>query len=276
MQIIAIANQKGGVGKTTTATSLGAEFAINGYRTLIIDGDPQGNATKTFLREDEIKTSLADVLLTNPNQKSASIAEKRLTTALENLDIVPATIALANFDREPPLAIKKLRSCLKDVESEYDFVVIDTPPNFGLLLSAALIASDLVLIPVQAAPFALSGLGDLLTVIEDSRQLNEKLEILGAVCTRYDARTKISKESFARLTELSAERKFNVFDTMINQDTKLEASPGTNQPIQIFAPESRGADEYAKLCGEILLRLNHKLTNSGKSSLKIIKGSHKS
>jgi chromosome partitioning protein len=270
MKIIAIANQKGGVGKTTTATSLGAELAINGFRTLIIDGDPQGNATKTFLREDEIKSSLADVLLTNPSQPSASIAEKRLTTALQNLDIVPATISLANFDREPPLAIKKLRSCLKEVESEYDFVVIDTPPNFGLLLSAALIASDLVLIPVQAAPFALSGLGDLLTVIEDSRQLNEKLEILGAICTRYDARTKISKESFAKLVDMSAERQFTVFETVINQDTKLEASPGTNQPIQLFAPESRGADEYAKLGQEVLHKLKYSQHKAGSPPLKIV------
>jgi chromosome partitioning protein len=256
MKIIAIANQKGGVGKTTTAASLAAELAISGFRTLIIDADPQANATKTFLRDDEVKTSLAEVLLSSPNQKAASIAEKRLTTVLEGLDIVPATIALANFDREPPLAIKKLKSSLAEVENDYEFVVIDTPPNFGLLLSAALIASHTIVIPVQAAPFALSGLGDLLTVIEDSRALNEKLEILGAVCTRYDARTKISKESLSRLREMSETRGFYVFDTVINQDTKLEASPDANQPIQLFAPESRGADEYSKLCAEILEKFN--------------------
>lgn len=272
MKIIAIANQKGGVGKTTTSTSLAAELAINGFRTLIIDDDPQGNATKTFLREDEVTTSLAEVLLSFPNQPAASISEKRLTTALENLDIVPATISLANFDREPPLSIKKLRSCLKQVEGDYDFVVIDTPPNFGLLLSAALIASDFVIIPVQAAPFALSGLGDLLTVIEDSRQLNEKLQILGAVCTRYDARTKISKQSLEQLGAMSNERSFSVFDTTINQDTKLEASPGTNQPIQIFAPDSRGADEYAKLCGEVLQKLNFTGTKHASGNLKIVGG----
>lgn len=271
-KIIAIANQKGGVGKTTTATSLSAEFAIQGYRTLIIDDDPQANATKTFLRETEVKTSLADVLLTNPNQAPASITEKRLTTVLVDLDIVPATITLANFDREPPLSIKKLRSCLKAVEDDYDLVVIDTPPNFGLLLSAALIASDLVLIPVQAAPFALSGLDDLLTVIEDSRQLNEKLQILGAVCTRYDARTKISKESYARLVEMSKTKNFPVFETVINQDTKLEASPGANQPIQVFAPESRGAEEYSKLASEILHRLNLSSSEVAPASLKVVQG----
>ncbi len=267
MKIIAIANQKGGVGKTTTASSLSAELAISGYRTLLIDADPQANATKMFLREDEIKTSLAEVLINSPNQPSATIKEKRLTTVLEGLDIVPATITLANFDREPPLSIKKLRSVLKEVSEEYDFVIIDTPPNFGLLLSTALISADYVLIPVQAAPFALSGLGDLLTVIEDSKQLNEKLEVLGAVCTRYDARTKISKESFRKLVDLSHARNFYVFDTIINQDTKLEASPDANQPIQLFAPESRGADEYEKLGAELLERLEF---STGKGSLKLV------
>lgn len=267
MKVIAIANQKGGVGKTTTAASLSAELAINGKRTLLIDADPQANATKMFLRDDEIKTSLADVLISSPAQPSASIQEKRQSTDLQNLDIVPATITLANFDREPPLSIKKLRSVLKDISAEYDFVVIDTPPNFGLLLSTALIASDYVLIPVQAAPFALSGLGDLLTVIEDSKQLNEKLEVLGAVCTRYDARTKISKDSFAKLTEMSKVRDFQVFETIINQDTKLEASPDANQPIQLFAPDSRGADEYEKLGAELLEKLNVK---PDKSALKLV------
>ncbi len=266
-KIIAVANQKGGVGKTTTAASLSAEMAISGYRTLLIDADPQANATKTFLRDDKVKTSLAEVLISSPNQQSASIVDKRLTTELEGLDIVPATITLANFDREPPLSIKKLRMVLKDVVDEYDFAIIDTPPNFGLLLSAALIASDYVLIPVQAAPFALSGLGDLLTVIEDSKQLNEKLEILGAVCTRYDARTKISKGSYSKLLELSKERNFFVFDTIINQDTKLEAAPGVNQPIQLFAPESRGADEYEKLNLEILDRLQ---MSEGRINLKLV------
>jgi chromosome partitioning protein len=267
MKIIAIANQKGGVGKTTTASSLSAELAISGYRTLLIDADPQGNATKMFLREDGIKTSLAEVLISSPNQPSATIKEKRLTTVLEGLDIIPATITLANFDREPPLSIKKLRMVLKDISDDYDFVIIDTPPNFGLLLSTALIASDYVLIPVQAAPFALSGLGDLLTVIEDSKQLNEKLEVLGAVCTRYDARTKISKESFRKLVEMSETKRFFVFETIINQDTKLEASPDANQPIQLFAPESRGADEYEKLGLELLDRLN---ITHGKSNLKLV------
>lgn len=267
MKIIAIANQKGGVGKTTTASSISAELAILGHRTLLIDADPQANATKMFLREDKITTSLAEVLISSPNVPSATIWEKRLTTALENLEIVPSTITLANFDREPPLAIKKLRSVLKDVSDLYDFVIIDTPPNFGLLLSTALIAADYVLIPVQAAPFALSGLGDLLTVIDDSKQLNEKLEVLGAVCTRFDARTKISKESLRKLNELSETRGFHVFETIINQDTKLEASPDSNQPIQLFAPDSRGAREYEKLGDEILDRMG---ANNRKNNLKLV------
>lgn len=267
MKIISIANQKGGVGKTTTASSLSAELAINGKRTLLIDADPQANATKMFLRDDEIKTSLADVLISSPTQPSSSIQEKRQATDLQNLDIVPATITLANFDREPPLSIKKLRSVLKEVYDEYDFVIIDTPPNFGLLLSTALIASDYVLVPVQAAPFALSGLGDLLAVIEDSKQLNEKLDILGAVCTLYDNRTKISKDSLQKLNEMGKTHNFYVFQAVVNKDTKLEASPAANQPIQLFAPDSRGAEEYEKLGAEILERLQQK---GDKGNLKLV------
>ena len=270
MKVIAIANQKGGVGKTTTAASLSAELAISGYRTLLIDADPQANATKMFLREDEVTTSLSEVLISSPSFPSATIKEKRLTTALEGLDIIPATITLANFDREPPLSIKKLRSVLKDISDEYDFVIIDTPPNFGLLLSTALISADYVLIPVQAAPFALSGLGDLLMVIEDSKQLNEKLQILGAVCTLYDMRKSISKQSWIKLVDMSKSQNFYVFETIIHSDTKLESSPDANQPIQLFAATSRGAEEYEKLGVELLEKLN---IMTGNSNLKLVKES---
>ena len=268
MKIISIANQKGGVGKTTTAASLATELALQGHRTLIIDADPQANVTQVFLNSDVIQTSLANVLISYPNPESSTILEQRLTTVIEDLDIVPATISLANFDREPPVAIKKLRSALRVIPDEYDFAIIDTPPNFGLLLSAGLMASDYVIIPVQAAPFALAGLNDLLQVIDDIRDLNEKLEILGAVCTRYDRRTRISKQSYQKLLELNEETELHVFETIINQDTNLEASPQANQPIQLYAPNSRGADEYSKLATEVLNKLN---INSSVQQFEIVK-----
>lgn len=269
MKVISIANQKGGVGKTTTAASLGCEFALNGYRTLLIDADPQSNLSRVFLVPDTITKSLANVLSSQPKQSPASITEERLTTAIEGLDIVPATISLANFEREPPSAIKNLRSALKEVSGEYDFVVIDTPPNFGILLSAALIASQLVLIPVKAAPFALQGLDDLYGVITNITELNENLKILGAICTIYDKRTRISKSALSQLKEAAEFYGFPVFENIIGQDTKLEASPDVNKPIQLYAPDSRGANEYAELAKEILQTLQIGVTEH---KLKLIEG----
>jgi chromosome partitioning protein len=266
--VIAIANQKGGVGKTTTAASLASELAILGHRTLIIDADPQANATRVFLNADAVTTCLSSVLLSNGQQKAASIHEERLTTVIEGLDIVPATISLAKFEREPAVAMKALRSALREVSGEYEFVLVDTPPNFGLLLSAALMAANQVLVPVQAAPFALAGLNDLLQVIDDIRDLNENLQVLGAVCTLYDARTRISKQSFGKLQELSREIGLHVFETVINKDTKLEASSDSNKPIQLYEPASRGAEEYSKLASEVLEVL--KLESKGRN-LQLVK-----
>lgn len=268
MEIIAVANQKGGVGKTTTTASLATELAILGHRTLIIDADPQANATRVFLTPDAVTTCLSSVLMSGLQQKSSSIRNQRLTTVIEGLDIVPATISLAKFEREAAVAMKALRSALREVAMDYEFVLIDTPPNFGLLLSAALMAANHVLVPVQAAPFALAGLNDLLQVIDDIRDLNENLKVLGTVCTLYDARTRISKQSFNKLLELGKEVNLHTFDTIINKDTKLEASSDSNKPIQLYEPMSRGAEEYSKLAVELLERL--KFQSSG-HSLKIVK-----
>jgi chromosome partitioning protein len=273
-RIIAVANQKGGVGKTTTAASFATELAILGHRTLIVDADPQANVTRNFLTPDIVTSSLANVLLSNPNQTQSSIKDERLTTVIEGLDIIPSTISLAYFDRESPVAIKQLRSALREVVNDYDFVVIDTPPNFGLLLSAALMAANYVLIPVQAAPFALAGLSDLLQVIKDMRDLNENLKILGAVCTLYDVRTRISKQSYQKLQDLASDLDvavdldLHVFETVINRDTNLEASSLNSQPIQLYEPKSRGAEEYAKLTLEILQRMDIRNTQN----LTVVKG----
>ncbi len=264
MKTIAIANQKGGVGKSTTCAMLATELALREYSTLIIDADPQGNATEIFLEPEHIKTSLSDVLIS-----SAPIVEKRITTEIEHLDIVPATLALANFDREPALSVTRLRTALRDLGESYDFCLIDTPPNLGLLLTAALAAATHVLIPVQAAPFALTGLRDLLQVIEDAKQLNEHLLILGTVCTLYDTRTSVSGSSFRALSEMLPDK---TFETIIHRQTKLEEAPSMHQPIQLYAPNSRGAEQYGALADEVLLRLN---VSAHASKLKVVKGKSK-
>jgi chromosome partitioning protein len=253
MITITIANQKGGVGKSTSATMLACEFAIRGYRTLLIDAEPQGSSTKMVIDPTHVKRTLADAIVTMRGAESVTLPEVIVTTAIQDLDIVPANISLANFDREPPFSVNRLKQGLGLVGSQYDIVVIDTPPNFGLLLSAALVAANYVLIPVQASPMALDGLNDLLNVIEEAKGSNDKLKILGAFCTMADVRNLISGQSVGWLQETMNEK---TFDTIIHRNTKLELATVVHQPVQVYAPEARGAEEYADLTDEVLAALS--------------------
>lgn len=272
MKIIAIANQKGGVGKTATSASLATELAINGYRTLLIDADPQSNLTGTFLNIESVTTSLAEIIITEPKSKPAKLRDKALTTEIDNLDIIPSTISLAKFDREPSESMANLSDALQDVREDYDFVIIDTPPHFGLLLSASLMAADYVLIPVMPAPYSLQGLEDLLEVIEKIKKYQRNLKVLGAVCTRFDKRTRISKTSLAELQEISNAAGINFFETIIHDDTKLEASSGEHKPIQLHDPGARSADDYANLAQEILTKLEMTASLAQTRDLKLVSG----
>lgn len=252
MIIIAIANQKGGVGKSTTAATVATELAIREYETLLIDADPQGNATQIFFSPEQVTSTLSDVLIGGGSDPAASLVEKGLTTAIPKLDMVAANINLAKFERESPLSITKLRSALKVVSNRYDFAVIDTPPNLGLLLTATLTAADYVIIPVKAAPFALFGYDDLMDAISGARSLNENLRILGTLCTMFDKRMNVSGASLLELKEKSGDL---AFSTVIHAQAKLEESPFVHQPIQVYAPNTRGAQQYAELTDEILERV---------------------
>jgi chromosome partitioning protein len=260
MKTIAIANQKGGVGKSTTAATLATELAIREYETLLIDADPQGNATQIFFSPDQVTATLSDVLLGGGSEPAHSLVEKGMTTAIPKLDMVAATINLAKFERESPLAITKLRQALKNVATRYDFAIIDTPPNLGLLLTATLTAADYVIIPVKAAPFALNGLQDLLDAINGARSLNENLKVLGTVCTMFDKRMNVSGNSLLELKEKSGDW---FFETVIHAQAKLEESPFVHQPIQVYAPNTRGAQQYAELTDEILERIGMSSNASG-------------
>lgn len=260
MKIIAIANQKGGVGKTATSASLATELAINGYKTLLIDADPQSNLTATFLSPGAVTTSLADIILNEPKAAPIQLSSKVLTTEIDNLDIVPSTLSLAKFDRESPESMANLSDALQDID--YDFVIIDTPPHFGLLLSASLMAADYVLIPVMPAPYALQGLEDLSEVIDKMKKYQRHLEVLGVVCTRFDKRTRVSKNSLIELQQIAANIGIHFFHSIIHDDTKLEASSGEHKPIQLHDPNARSAEDYANLANEVLEKLEMNISQS--------------
>jgi chromosome partitioning protein len=203
--------------------------------------------------------------MSRDKQPPAPITQQLVTTELELLDLVPATLGLANFDREPALSVTNLRTAIKSLRNKYEFIIIDTPPNLGLLLTAALTAATDVLIPVQAAPFALAGLNDLLQVIEGAKGLNEHLNLLGTVCTLFDTRTSVSGESFRALTQMMPDK---TFDTIIHRQTKLEELPALHMPIQLYAPTSRGAEQFAAFTDELLSKLN---LSSKASQLSVVK-----
>lgn len=172
---------------------------------------------------------------------------------------MPSTLSLAKFDRESPESMANLSDALQGIN--YDFVIIDTPPHFGLLLSASLMAADYVLIPVMPAPYALQGLEDLSEVIEKMKKYQRHLKVLGVVCTRFDKRTRVSKNSLIELQQIAENAGIHFFDAVIHDDTKLEASSGEHKPIQLHDPNARSAEDYANLAGEILEKLEMNTAN---------------
>jgi chromosome partitioning protein len=250
--IITVANQKGGVGKTTTAINLSAAIAAKGRRTLLIDLDPQANSTIAFFDMGEVKMSMFDVL----GDARTPMAEVIKPTKDAMLHVGGGRLALAKL--ETVLAGQfdapyRLKDALAPVLKDYDYVVIDTPPSLGILTVNALVASTHLLVPIQAAYFAIEGTDDLLETYERIRaRPNPQLKMLGVVITLYDKRTNISKDTHGQIRAVFGEV---LFKTKIAKNVRLEESPAYKETILTFAPKSPGAVEYKKLAVEVLQRV---------------------
>jgi chromosome partitioning protein len=249
--IVAIANQKGGVGKTTTAVNLAAALAMRGKRTLLIDLDPQANSSISFLDLRTITRSTYDAIA----EPTCPLADVIRQASVENLFIAPARIGLAKLEARLVGELDahfRLKDKIQALNGEFANIVIDCPPALGLLTVNALVAATHLLIPIQSSYFALEGTDDLLETIEKVRQRpNPALRILGVVITMHDKRTALGRDIREQIQKVFGGK---VFDTVIAKSVRLEESPAYKESIFTFAPGSTGATEYYSLCEEVIDR----------------------
>jgi len=257
-RIIALANQKGGVGKTTTAINLAASLAALEKKVLIVDADPQANATSGVgIDIKQVKTTIYDCLIDGVSPRGAV-----LPCSIDNLSVIPSNIDLVGAEiemLERPEREKTLRKVLADVADDYDYVLIDCSPSLGLLTVNALTAADSVIIPVQCEYFALEGLGKLLNTIKIIQtNLNPDLEIEGFLLTMYDSRLRLANQVVEEVTRHFQQM---VFNTIIQRNVKLSEAPSYGQPAILYDAESRGTVNYLSLARELLERVEARQKN---------------
>lgn len=257
-KIIAVANQKGGVGKTTTAITLSTILAKKGKKVILIDADPQGNATSGLGVQKELEKSVYELLV-----EDVTIQEVLQESSIKNLKVCPSNINLAGAEVELVSMMsreQRLKEKLEEIKKEYDYIIIDCPPSLGLITLNAFTAADSVLIPIQCEYYALEGLGQLINTINlVKKHLNKSLEIEGALLTMYDVRTNLSNQVVKEVKNYFDDK---VYKTVIPRNVKLSEAPSYGMPITLYDPRSKGAKSYDKFVKELLK--NNEIVNKAK------------